>query len=103
MLDGSAVQIGDHVYDIILGPCTVIAVSKDGGFTIRARSTTINILRDGYLGRSKRVYWKNPVPVIPRRGDKAFDMATDVMKDLYHRLNNNTWGFNEVLEEDKED
>lgn len=103
MLDNIEVKIGDMVYDIMLGYCRVTGVARDGSFQIKAQDAELIISKGGFLGRSRRVYWDNPIVIIPKKNDKSFKMAKNIMQDVYVELNKNTWGFNEDSETVKED
>ena len=101
-LDGSKVKIGDRVYDLMMGYCTVVSVSRDGSFAIRTKDSTINISKGGFLGRTKRVYWENPVIIVPKKGDRAYRMASSIMKQVYDTLQDNTCGFCERDDDGKD-
>lgn len=101
MLDGNKVEIGDVVYDIILGHCRVVSVSRDGSFAIKSKENTITISEGGFLGKSKRVYWDNPIIIVPRKHDKAYRMATKVAVSVYKDLNQDTWGFMDEAEDEE--
>lgn len=103
MIDNIEVKVGDMVYDILLGYCRVIGVARDGGFRIKAQDAELNISKGGFLGRARRIYWDNPIILIPKKNDKSYKMAADIMVDIYNTLNHNTWGFNEDAKQVKED
>lgn len=93
MLDNNEVRVGDILYDILLGPCRVVAVSKDGSFRVKSQSSEISISPGGFLGRTRRVYWENPIVIIPRKNDQAFKMVKNVTMGMYKELLRDTWGF----------
>jgi len=71
MLDDDQVHVGDSVYDIVMQATGIVEdVRPDGGFTVRIGSKRMVYQLDGYYMQTKRVYWRNPVIMIPRKKDK---------------------------------
>jgi hypothetical protein len=69
MLDEDKVFAGDTVWDIFLGAGQVEEVTPDGGFSVRFGSRrTMRYTPDGFFSGVKRVYWFNPIVVVPRKG-----------------------------------
>jgi hypothetical protein len=67
-LDGDRVFADDTVWDLFLGAGQVEEVTPDGGFSVRFGKRHMRYTRDGYFSGVKRVYWFNPVVVVPRKG-----------------------------------
>ncbi|PTR00263.1 hypothetical protein C8K18_10526 [Paraburkholderia sp. GV068] len=68
MLDGDNVFPQDCVWDIFLGAGQVEEVTPDGGFSVRFGKRSMRYTPDGYFSGVKRVYWFNPIVVLPRKG-----------------------------------
>lgn len=67
-LDNDEVVEGDSVYDIISkNVMNVVKVGNDS-FTVRVRDQEA-IVVNGMIGGVRRVYWHNPIILIPRKGD----------------------------------
>lgn len=93
MLDGYTVNVDDVVFDLFFGHGKVKRVDKyDGGFTVMFGKRETTYSANGYFGTFKRVYWDNPISLVPGKKDEAFVIATDVAADVYNRLKKNTWG-----------
>lgn len=87
MLDDQKVVIGDVLYDILLGNCTVMSVSQDGTFAVKKGESTIQIAAGGFIGKTRRVYWANPIIIIPRKDDRSFVLAAHIAKETYKAVN----------------
>lgn len=71
MIDGDAVTVGDMVFDVLLGVGQVRSTSSDGAFDVSFGRRTMRYATGGTASGVKRVYWRNPVLTIPRKGDAA--------------------------------
>jgi len=68
ILEGSEVLIGDVVHDILLGDGFVEAV----GITscqVKFTERRLDYYGNGLWGGTKRLYWRNPIYMIPTKND----------------------------------
>ena len=92
MLDGQEVHIGDSVHVIGTGDGIVSSVSADGSFTIKLGDKGSLRVRDGgYVGNVRKVYWFNPIIIVPPKNMKLWINAKkmaqinyDILLDLYN-------------------
>lgn len=91
MMDGSPVHIGDVVYVLGLGAGTVSSVRDDGGFTVKTAGGEAYYRDGGYIGNQRRVYWHDPLIIIPPKDNKLWDahkkmsQANFAMLEQLHR------------------
>lgn len=66
-MDGDTPVAGDSVHDILVGQGFVDQVHSDGSITVRFGQRTMQYSPTGHYGTVRRLYWEDPVIVIPRR------------------------------------
>ena len=68
-MDGERPELNDAVHDILLGAGRVVAVHGDDGVTVAFDGTnsTMRYSPEGFFGSVRRLYWENPIVVIPQR------------------------------------
>lgn len=88
-IDGFTVNMGDPVYDIILGAGQVTGMHSGGSFVVKIGSSE-SVYRDGgYFGNSRRLYWSDPIVILPpknRRVWSAYKSMTIKMYDMLKTL-----------------
>ena len=83
MLDGYPVNVGDSVYVLGIGAGMVTSINSEGGFSVKAGNGEIYYRDGGYLGNQRRVYWADPLIVIPPKDRKFWKAFTTVCKTFY--------------------
>ena len=73
MINGDRVIVGDTVYDVQRGACTVINIEPDNSFTVLyPEQDTQRFSSGGYFGQRRRIYWTNPYIIDPKKGAVIF-------------------------------
>ena len=67
MMDGDTPQPGDSVHDLLVGHGFVEHVNSEGSIIVRFGQRTMQYTAAGHYGSIRRLYWEDPVVVIPRR------------------------------------
>ena len=86
MMDGSEVKLGDSVYVTAIGSGTVVAVSSDGGFTVKVGNSMFSIRADGYVGNVRKVYWHDPMVIVPPKDLKLWTTFNKMATTNYKML-----------------
>ncbi|ENG6450353.1 hypothetical protein ABU536_003703 [Escherichia coli] len=88
MINGVAPYVGAQVYDIQQGYGRITQVEPDMSFVVDlGGGRVLRYSKGGYVGNSRRVYWKNPVIVEPVDNDRTWDTFTAMAKSLRNMLN----------------
>lgn len=85
MLDGYPVNMGDPVHVLGLGSGTVISTNMDGGFTVRVGTGEMYFRDGGYVGNQKRVFWADPMIVVPPKDTKFWRAFVKTATVLYEQ------------------
>ena len=87
MINGIAPYVGASVYDIQQGYGTIFQVEPDMSFVVDFGSgRVLRYSKGGYVGNSRRVYWKNPVIVEPVDDDRTWDTFVTIVKSVRSML-----------------
>ena len=86
MIDGSPVMIGDIVHVLGIGSGTVTSVKKDGGFSVRTGNGEAYYRTGGYIGNQRRVFWADPVIILPPKDRRLWRAFVKVSRALYEQL-----------------
>lgn len=86
MLDGANVSLGDSVYVDAIGTGTVVSLSSDGGFAVKVGNSIYNIRSGGYVGNVRKVYWHNPLMVIPPKNLHLWNTIKGMTERNYKML-----------------
>lgn len=87
MLDGYPVNIGDVVYSLGVGTGTVTAVNADGGFSVKHGNGEVYYRDGGYIGNKKRVYWADPLIIVPPKDRRVWRAFCKIVVSLWGQLN----------------
>ncbi|HGB9753262.1 hypothetical protein [Escherichia coli] len=89
MINGVAPYVGARVYDIQQGFGTITQVEPDMSFVVDlGGGRVLRYSQGGYVGNSRRVYWKNPIIVEPVDDDRTWDTFVTVAKSVRAMLVN---------------
>lgn len=86
MLDGYPVLIGDTVHILGIGAGQVVSVNADGGFTVRTGSGDAYYRDGGFIGNQRRVYWADPMIVVPPKNRRLWRAFISVATVMYKQL-----------------
>lgn len=88
MINGKIPYVNAQVYDIQQGFGTIVQVEADGAFVVDFKGgRVLRYSTGGYVGRSRRVYWNNPIIVEPEDDDKEIWASyVGVAKTIYGLL-----------------
>lgn len=88
MLDGQTVSIGDSVYVLGIGSGTVSSVSADGSFAVKLGNNGGNFrcLDGGYVGNVRKVFWHDPLILIPPKNLKLWTNLKKMAQQDYEQL-----------------
>ncbi len=86
MLDGDTINLGDLMFDIVLQRTgTVILLTPQGGFELDyGAARVIRYAPGGYLAGVRRVYWRQPIILVPRKQEPRWASiieAANVVRD----------------------
>ena len=69
-LDGSTVNVGDLIFDILLqSPGQVTSVGISSYVVDFGNGRLITYTQNGALAGAKRAYWRNPIILVPRKSE----------------------------------
>lgn len=86
MIDGYPVELGDTVYVLGIGTGNVVAVNNDGGFTVRTGNGEAYYRSGGYVGNQRRVYWADPMIVVPPKNRRLWRAFVKVAQVLFSQV-----------------
>lgn len=103
MIDGYPVNLNDSVYVLREGIGSVTKITRDGGFYVTTSVGGESYYQTGgYVGNQRRVYWHNPIFIIPpknRRFWKAFTAIANILFDKLETIHE----FGELTNEETND
>lgn len=70
LLDGDEVMINDPVYDILLGGGSVKSVTPVS-CRVQFDNRVVQYTGNGMFGQRRRLYWRDPVFMLPKKFDHA--------------------------------
>lgn len=80
MLDGFQVQLGDMIWDVLLGAFGTVTANGGSLFTVDyGNSRFITYTSGGLLSGARRAYWLNPIITLPRRNDPQWALIQVVV------------------------
>lgn len=85
MLDGYPVNLGDVVHVLGIGAGTVTKVTNDGGFTVKTGNGEANYRAGGLIGNQRRVYWADPLIIIPPKNRRFWRAFVTLAEMLYQQ------------------
>ena len=68
-MDGALVELGDIVYDILLGAGAVASINHDGSFIVQFDTKRMTYQPGGVFMGVRRLYWANPIVYLPKKDD----------------------------------
>lgn len=86
MLDGYPVKINDTVFVLGVGVGVVTRVTADGGFYVKTSRGENHYRTGGYTGLQRRVYWQDPVFLLPPKNKKLWLAITKLSLTLYKSI-----------------
>lgn len=87
MMDGQQVLINDSVHVLGVGDGVVNSVSADGSFSVRVGGgSTFRCRADGYVGNVRKVFWHNPMVIVPPKNLKLWLNFTRMATTNYQHL-----------------
>lgn len=86
MIDDVPVQINDAVHVLGLGDGIVTAVSADGSFEVKLGNGKVHVRKGGYIGNVRKVYWHNPMIVVPPKNDQLWINFVRMAQNNYAQL-----------------
>ena len=89
-MDGCDPEVGDSVHDILLGAGQIQTLFPNGDMRVHFHDgRTLLYTAQGHFGTVRRLYWENPVVVIPKRRENLIsvlrDMAVVIRQDRLNR------------------
>jgi hypothetical protein len=69
MLENEIVNVGDFVYDLILRTGRVTGITPQGSIEAVFGARTVTYSAGGFLAGAKRLYWHDPVLIVPKKDD----------------------------------
>lgn len=85
-MDGAELCIGDRVYVLLQGSGVVTGVRTNGIITIKTPKGEAPYAADTYSGRSRRVYWHDPITIIPPKHAGFWETFLDMSMLLFDKL-----------------
>lgn len=85
MIDGHPVRVKDNVFVLGVGNGVVTKVAPDGFYVKTSRGES-NYRTGGFVGNQRRVFWHNPVFLLPPKNRKLWKAATELAIVLYTNL-----------------
>jgi hypothetical protein len=73
-LDGDSIELGDAVYDVVLGVGRVVEVFADGRFRVGFTARAVVYTGTGHskLNRGRTLYWHDPIVAVPTKSDSRW-------------------------------
>lgn len=87
MIDGYPVRVKDNVFVLGVGNGIVTKVSNDGFYVKTGRGES-HYRTGGFVGNQRRVFWHNPVFMLPPKNKKLWRAATELAQVVYENLTN---------------
>lgn len=83
-MDGSIVNIGDRVFDLMIGAGVVRNVLGDGRISVRFGHGNADMVYtpEGRIGSFRRLYWENPIFVAPRKNESLAGYVQRYVRQL---------------------
>ncbi|ETD72661.1 hypothetical protein V757_02925 [Pelistega indica] len=73
-MDNYRVELEDTVYDIMLGTGRVVSLNEDGSFLVAFGTQRMTYQKGGYFAGVKRLFWADPVLLVPpKRATKKWE------------------------------
>lgn len=85
MIDGYPVRVKDKVFVLSAGNGIVTKVATDGFYVKTSRGES-HYRTGGFLGNQRRVFWHNPVFMIPPKNKKLWKAAMELALVVYENL-----------------
>lgn len=85
MIDGHPVRVGDNVFVLGVGNGAVTKVATDGFYVKTSRGES-HYRSGGFVGNQRRVFWHNPVFMLPPKNKKLWKAATELSLVVYDNL-----------------
>lgn len=86
MIDGVQVNKGDTVWVLGIGQGVVTLVSPDGSFRVKTGYGETHYARGGLVGTQRRVFWADPVVVVPPKDPVIWGVYKRMAEHLYEEL-----------------
>lgn len=82
-MDGYTVELNDIVWDILLETGQVVTLNADGSFVVAFGDRLVTYQKGGYYAGVKRLYWRNPILMLPQKGEsKKWNIIRGVLDYL---------------------
>lgn len=86
MIDDVPVHINDAVHVLGLGDGLVTSISSDGSFEVKLGNGKVNVRKGGYIGNVRKVYWHNPMIVVPPKDEQLWTNFVRLSQNDYAQL-----------------
>lgn len=86
MIDGYQVNVKDRVFVVGMGEGVVTAVHRDGGFVVKLPHGTVNVSNGGYIGKTRKIYWHDPIFITPPKDKKLWKTFKRAATDDYNMI-----------------
>jgi hypothetical protein len=83
MLDGFAVDVGNIVWDILMGQAGQVAAVSPTSVTVDfGGGRTLTYFGNGEVAGRRRLYWRNPVLTLPEKNDSQWQLLQAVVDTI---------------------
>jgi hypothetical protein len=83
MLDGFVVDIGNNLYDILLGQMGQVTVVSQTSITVDfGGNRVLTYVGNGQFAGRRRLYWRDPVLTLPQKNDPQWQLLQAVVNTI---------------------